>query len=788
MAAAVRASLFAAIVLSLLLFATNRSFNRAENTNAINADMLALLPDIADDPAFSAATKTMQAAVERRQIFVVSHAEREVARRAAEFVASAIEESRLYSPGESSSPLATVKAFGELYAKYRYTVLADDVRRVLRDGQADQLVVDVVRDLYSPVSSARSGVLANDPFLLTSRFLSSLDTGGQGTLSLDNGMLSVTRDGIYHVVQIAELGDSPFSFTFQEHVEELIVALTAGVSGKWPGAELQTIGVIDYAMAGTHSARNEISTVGLGSMAAIIILFLLTFRGIGPLFVVVLTVGCGVGVGYSVALLVFGEVHILALVGGASLIGISVDYAFHFLSDRFREGHDGTGFGSLKEILPPTRLGWATSMLGFGGLYFSGFMALEQIAVFSGAGLTAALLIVALVYPVILRSVPRPMKTPPTMRAAQAWMSIWQGTMRRKTVVALAASVVLLAGAGIPMLSVGDDIRLLSARDPVLVSTELKIMDLIGGAATNLFFLVEGSDAQALLEREETFRPALNAAVADGQLESFVMLSSFVPSRKRQLENLALVRSLGEGSPGPIDELTQQIGLAASVGVAFRSVLDAPETDFLEPDDWLSSSASARFRHLWMGAVGDRTVSAISLTGVRDRQALEALAGDYVGLRFVDPVARLSVAFGQYRQRATVGLLAAFVLVAGILLIRYGLRDGLRCLTLPVAAAAATLGALGLLGEAINLFHVVGLFLVLGMGLDYLIFFREGSGRRFSSMLAILLAATSTEFAFGLLALSETGAIHAFGQTVMVGIVISFVLAPLSLSPKTKAE
>lgn len=266
------------------------------------------------------------------------------------------------------------------------------------------------------------------------------------------------------------------------------------------------------------------------------------------------------------------------------------------------------------------------------------------------------------------------------------------------------------------------------------------------------------------------------------------MLSSFVPSRKRQLENLALVRSLGEGSPGPIDELTEQIGLAASVGVAFRSVLDAPETDFLEPDDWLSSSASARFRHLWMGAVGDRTVSAISLTGVKDRQALEALAGDYVGVRFVDPVARLSAAFGQYRQRATVGLLAAFVLVAGILLIRYGLRDGLRCLTLPVAAAAATLGALGLLGEAINLFHVVGLFLVLGMGLDYLIFFREGSGRRFSSMLAILLAATSTEFAFGLLALSETGAIHAFGQTVMVGIVISFVLAPLSLSPKTKAE
>ena len=47
-------------------------------------------------------------------------------------------------------------------------------------------------------------------------------------------------------------------------------------------------------------------------------------------------------------------------------------------------------------------------------------------------------------------------------------------------------------------------------------------------------------------------------------------------------------------------------------------------------------------------------------------------------------------------------------------------------------------------------------------------------------MLANGLSTISTLLAFGMLALSETFAIHAFGITILVGITLAYLLAPLA--------
>jgi len=47
-------------------------------------------------------------------------------------------------------------------------------------------------------------------------------------------------------------------------------------------------------------------------------------------------------------------------------------------------------------------------------------------------------------------------------------------------------------------------------------------------------------------------------------------------------------------------------------------------------------------------------------------------------------------------------------------------------------------------------------------------------------MLAILLSATTTILAFGLLALSNTPALHSFGVIVLVGISVAFLLSPMA--------
>ena len=93
-------------------------------------------------------------------------------------------------------------------------------------------------------------------------------------------------------------------------------------------------------------------------------------------------------------------------------------------------------------------------------------------------------------------------------------------------------------------------------------------------------------------------------------------------------------------------------------------------------------------------------------------------------------------------------------------------------------------------GTPLNLFNLLALILILGIGIDYSLFFAElkptdNNHHRRSTLLAITLSALTTVLSFGLLALSATQAIHSFGITVLTGIIIAWLLAPLAMTPSS---
>jgi predicted exporter len=74
----------------------------------------------------------------------------------------------------------------------------------------------------------------------------------------------------------------------------------------------------------------------------------------------------------------------------------------------------------------------------------------------------------------------------------------------------------------------------------------------------------------------------------------------------------------------------------------------------------------------------------------------------------------------------------------------------------------------------------MALLLVLGIGVDYALFFRETGSENPATLLAIALSSLTTLLAFGLLSLSATTAVHAFGLTILVGILVAFLLSPMA--------
>ena len=181
-------------------------------------------------------------------------------------------------------------------------------------------------------------------------------------------------------------------------------------------------------------------------------------------------------------------------------------------------------------------------------------------------------------------------------------------------------------------------------------------------------------------------------------------------------------------------------------------------------------------------------VSIIRLSGVDDENALmrwlikhPELKQDYYNLRN-----QTSGLINTYANKILVWLMLGMCVMFAVLAIySRSVSMAARVMLAPVMAVSASLGLQVLFNEHINLFHMLSVLLVVGIGIDYSLFFnRKVHDRmeRCNTLHGVMVSATSTLIAFGALAFSEIPVMQAIGQTVAVGVAASFLLAMLLAS------
>jgi predicted exporter len=207
----------------------------------------------------------------------------------------------------------------------------------------------------------------------------------------------------------------------------------------------------------------------------------------------------------------------------------------------------------------------------------------------------------------------------------------------------------------------------------------------------------------------------------------------------------------------------------------------------LRPETFFASKLSLPYRTLWLGALPAGCASAVSLFDLRDPAALSAAVAGLPGVRVVDEVAGISETLHRYRRIALMLAAAVYALIGLLLAARYGLAGSMATLLPALGGGLLALAALGWCGAPVNLFHVLALLLVLGMGSDYTIFLRESRGAETRALLAVLLAAATAVLSFGLLAFSSVPFIRAIGAVQAPGICFSVLLA-LALRPRPLQE
>lgn len=752
----------------------------------IETNMLALMPPAERDPVRAQAAAQFDATLSRQHIALVGAPTLELARSAAQEYAGALCASAVFADVRLQIDAQQQAQMAALYAPYRQRLLSETMRAQIRERGAGAVFKHAIDTLYSPIAPVSSAMLDADPLLLFYDFMAAQNSA-HGKVQLRDGMLVAEHEGRYYVLLRLQLAGDPFAVAEQERVVPALdhAAALAGARG----AQVLDIGAVRYAAAGVESASREVNTIGTVSTIAVVAVLLIVFRSPLPMIASLVASAVGFALAIAVCWLWFGPIHLLTLVFGSSLLGISIDHCLHFFSDRMGAGPQWRVDSALQRIFPGITVGLITTIIGYAGLYLTGFPGMQQMAVFSCAGLTGAYLTVIWFYPVWIRR-PAAAARGPWLRYSESLLH----ALRPKGRHWLWLLVIPLAGfsaLGLQRLHTNDDIRTLQPVSPSLRAVEKQVREITGVQAGTQFFLVEGATPQAALEAEEALTERLRAEIAAGRLGAYDALSRQLPSVARQRENLALVRAALDDHAA-LAAYVDQVGMESAALAAYAAGLEqsarAPDLDL---ERWLASPAGQPWAHLWVGRTpaqgqsGRGYATLVALYGVQDTAALAALDTLNPQWHFVDKGADISNLFQRYRERGMALISIAYLLVYLFLCWRYGPLLALAVMLPTALAASLTIAGLGWLGQELNLFHLLALLLVLGIGVDYALFLHEDEDLSASTMLAILLSAIANELSFGVLSLSSTPAVRSFGLTVFIGVAGSALLAPLIVDLKT---
>jgi predicted exporter len=732
----------------------------------LQTNILALLPENQQDPVAQQAFRQIAANLSNKVVFLLAAEDKEKLLKGVQAFSEKLLQTALFSQFSAQLSKQDRRAWGKLYFPYRAQLLNEAQRARLKNTPQSQ-VTKVMQQVYTPFAGVTGNELKNDPFLLFREFISGQAVSSNFTL--EQGYLSTSYQGKHYIILHADLLKSPYNIALQGNIKNL-TALEKEIKTQFDLQILHT-GTLFYAAYGTQSARDEISTIGIGSLVGIILLILLVYRSVLPLALALLSISCGLLVAFVATVAVFGKVHLFSLVFGASLIGVSIDYAFHYLTERLVSKDNWQPDLALTHIFNAITLGLLTSLIGYLGLLIAPFPGLQQLSLFSVVGLLASYLTVVCWYPFLTKTAST--AAVPKLSLLNRWLRLWQNPKLR---FFLPVSLLIFSFIGFSTLRFDDDIRQLQALPEDLKAQEAEIKTVSGVGQNPQLLLVRANSEQALLTRLEEAEEQLSRWEKQQVLSDYQSIAQYVPSEKTQKENFKLVESLYQRQGG---RLSGKLNFATPI--IFEN-----QFKLLTVDDFLSSSVSQTLRFLWLKEIDGIHSAVILLHQVKDPKTVKAFINLHNDLTYLDKADQVSHIFKKYRVQISKLLIGAYGLISLLLIWRYGLKLGILVISPPVIAACVGLAVTGIAGIPITIFNLLALILILAIGIDYTLFFAEQNKNHAAkyTLLAITLSAFTTVLSFGLLSLSETQAIHGFGITLLSGIIVAWILAPLAMNSR----
>ncbi len=527
--------------------------------------------------------------------------------------------------------------------------------------------------------------------------------------------------------------------------------------------------------------ESEARMFSIVATIALIFFLLLMYKSLRYVLLSAIPLLSAVLAGTIAVLLVFSNIHGITLAFGVTILGITIDYPIHAFSHL--RNNNRHFWGTIYT-------GAITTIIAFAVFFYTDITGIAELGLFTLSGLASAVIITRWIIPLWVTSSKQP--GPGTLLS-----HIPPVSHTSRIVTFLLSCCLIVFALTSSKLMWQDDLSVLSPLPDSLLDERNWILEQLGSNDDHRYIIaIQADTLEEVLRQSEQLDVTLGQALNAGVLNHYDLPSRYLPSKQKQEQRQQAL---------PAPKLLQQQLAQAINDLPFKSGIFTPFLQDIEKsrtatlqdlttldgpliksklDSLIFEESDKKKDNGWF--------SIIPVSGVKDVQALKHLVqtqqNDNVML--IDMKTHTSNMVRSFRhtagERVVIG--AVLMLFSLLLSIRNTKRLGRIILSLGVGLLA-TISLLMLLEIKLSLFHLISLLLVMGIGLDYALFFslehKDRSSQK-NTLAAVTICAVSTITVFGILAFSQLYVLKAIGLTTTLGVMTIYISTFIFAQPEKK--
>lgn len=598
---------------------------------------------------------------------------------------------------------------------YKNNLLSAQHKKLLQQNKSRQIanaaIKQVEESMMPPLVS-----IGDDPFMLLSDYIMNINMGNS-TWTLHNGLLWQNRDGInYFMIPVDVNANNATRSAKQINIlkQELQKQNSEQIKIHISGVPLHTAFMVQ---------RSQLQ-LGILSFLAVFMALLfnyLLFKKLFTLIPVITSLSVGFLCGTIALFLCFNAPHILTFVFGTTLIGLGIDYAFHFMT--------AATLKNKKQIFTNMRQSFLTTIVCFLPLLFSQITLLQQISTFTITGLTTIYVGLNLFMPDKLNLKIKPIKN-----------NIY---LSRKTRVIVLSVITVAIIATLPFAKIENNMNQLY-RPNAQIAEQDAFFQKLNNSKDSALLLVRGKDINQVLETEEDIKTTIN----------FFSLSSVIPSIKTQSENQGLVKQLYSEQSKYLKQKLELRKLPTFVENDFITINDI-KSEFLT--NWINKMIIYDDGYVYSAAqiptnteINNENAIAVSPSQILTNN-IQKYSNETYRLLLICGLCLIALLSVFYKKRAIVYLIPS------------------------ILAILLSVSILTWFNQPITFFHMLSFFIVIGLGLDYTIFNINADNNK--EIRPVLFSFLTSFVGFGMLAFTSFFLIKSMGITLGLGLALSYLIS-----------